>query len=471
MIIDDLPIVWSESNKSSIIKVMGIGGGGVNAVTYMHEKGIHNVNFVVCNTDPQSLDTSSVPVKIQMGDLGAGGDPVEGRRAAMDSLDKISEELRNGTRMVFLTTGMGGGTGTGATPVIARVAKELGLLTVAIVTVPFNFEGPDKRKKALDGISELKEHVDALLIINNDKLFDLYTDLDIDEAFSKANDVLTTAAKGIAELITRTGKINIDFKDVYNIMSGGGITVMGSATASGENRAREAVEAAINSPLLNNNDITGARRVLLNITSGIGEYKTKIREVDEITSIVNRSTNKDATMKWGVGHDEALGDQICVTVVATDFPDPSFLDPTWEIGNEHIPPPKIELATSSDNPDTNETTYGKQRVVMQGNYLVREKQSQVQTEMHWKHSETDTAIAEPSYQSMESLRTVPDILVEGADIDELENIPAYKRKQLKKKDSVQSAIEKEMSKYTISTDKDYTFRLRDNNSYVDDVAD
>jgi len=467
MNIDDLPIVWSESNKSSIIKVMGIGGGGVNAVSYMHEKGIHNVNFVVCNTDPQSLATSSVPVKIQMGDLGAGGDPVEGRKAAMDSLDRISEELKNGTRMVFLTTGMGGGTGTGATPVIARVAKELGLLTVAIVTVPFNFEGPDKRKKALDGINELKEHVDALLIINNDKLFDLDGDLDFDEAFSKADDVLTTAAKGIAELITRTGKINIDFKDVYNIMSGGGITVMGSATASGSSRAREAVEAAITSPLLNNNDITGARRVLLNITSGIGEYKTKIKEVEEITSFVNLST-KGATMKWGVGHDEALGDQISVTVVATDFPDTSYLDPSWEFGKEHEPPAIVNLVTNDNKSSKNDVFSGPERVVMQGNYLVRDQQSQIQTEMHWKETETDTAIAP---DPVESVRAVPAILVEGADIDELENIPAYKRKQLKKKDNIQSAIEKEVSKYTLSYDKENTIRLRDNNSYLSDLAD
>jgi cell division protein FtsZ len=212
MNIDELPIQWQE-NKSSIIKVVGVGGGGGNAVTHMYRQGIHNVNFVICNTDAQALDASPVPVKIRIGDLGAGGDPELGRIAAMEALDKIREVLDTGTKMVFLTAGMGGGTGTGATPVIARVAKDLGILTVAIVTMPFAFEGPQRIAQAKEGINELKDFVDSLLIINNEKLREMYGDLTVIDAFEKADNVLTMAARGIAELITLPGIINVDFKD------------------------------------------------------------------------------------------------------------------------------------------------------------------------------------------------------------------------------------------------------------------
>ena len=471
MNIDDLPIQWQE-NKSSIIKVMGVGGGGGNAVTYMYQQGIHNVNFVICNTDPQALGASCVPVKIQMGDLGAGGIPEEGRKAALESLDKIREVLDTGTRMVFLTAGMGGGTGTGATPVIARLAKELGILTVAIVTIPFDFEGPISRKKALDGINALKEHVDSLLMINNDKLFEMYGDMTVTDCFSKVDNVLTMAAKGIAEMITLPGKINVDFKDVNNTMVGGGITVMGSATASGENRAREAVEKALNSPLLNNNDITGARRILLNIISGTDENELTGNEVREITGFVTRSA-KNASMKWGVGNDASLGNAVCVTIVATDFFNSGFVDPVLE-------PPKpepVKVVAGVNEPIEgkyvlNTKSYSKPQSVSQGNYYVRELTPAKPKETNWFQSsiefETDTLI---ETAEREPTRAIPYVVDENINIDELDNVPAIIRNKVKVENRL-SGTEKEVSKYTLSTDKkENTVRLRDNNSYIHDVVD
>ena len=476
MNIDNLPIEWSEDSISSIIKVIGVGGGGGNAVNHMYKQGIHNVNFVICNTDSQDLDKSPVPVKIKMGELGVGGNPVEGRKAAIDHMDRIREVLENSTKMVFLTAGMGGGTGTGATPVIARVAKELGILTVAIVTIPFDFEGPLRRKQALEGINALKEFVDSLLVINNDKLFEMYSDLKFDETFAKADNVLTMAAKGIAELITLPGKINVDFKDVNATMSGGGITVMGSATASGTNRAREAVEAALNSPLLNNNDITGARRILLNITSGTGENRIGTKEVHEITSFVRQSA-KNAAMIFGVGNDEKLESAICVTIVATDFQSNEYVDPILEI-NQRPKPVKQTVILPGDNnaPDDGASFsaenihLGADRSYKKGNFIVREKNVSAKTETKWDFNDTDTDTAVAPRSTYETKRVVPCIVDENANINELEDIPAFERQ--KKKIDSHRAVERELSKYTLSPDRENnTVRLRDNNSYLHDVSD
>ena len=470
MDIDNLPIEWSE-NRSSIIKVIGVGGGGGNAVTHMYEQGIHNVNFVICNTDAQALENSTVPIKIQLGKsktegLGAGNKPEVGRDAAIDSLDEIRDILGTETKMVFVTAGMGGGTGTGATPVIARLAKELGILTVAIVTIPFGFEGTQRHRQAIDGINELKEHVDSLLVVNNEKLREMFGDLKLSNAFSKADNVLTTAAKGIAELITLPGMVNVDFNDVSTSMVGGGITVMGSASASGANRAHEAVEAALNSPLLNNNDITGARRILLNITSGTGEHEVTMDEVTEITGYVTRSA-KNASMIWGAGNDESLGDAVCVTVVATDFPDKSFVDPILDVGN--APAPKREEVKYRDeydrvtyNPSGNSQPSGAVK------YEIREKQVSTQTETKW---DTYASVETETMERERPVRPVPYIFAEGANIDEIESIPAYKRKKVKI-DNQLSGSENEVSKYTLSSDRETnTVRLRDNNSYLYDVVD
>ena len=471
MNIDDLPIEWPE-NRSSIIKVVGVGGGGGNAVNYMYKQGIHNVNFVICNTDEQALAKSPVPVKIQLGKcktegLGAGNKPEVGREAAMDSLDEIREVLDTGTKMVFVTAGMGGGTGTGAAPVIARIAKELGILTVAIVTIPFKFEGEQRHRQAIEGINELKEHVDSLLVINNEKLREMYGDLKIREAFSKADNVLTMAAKGIAELITLPGDVNVDFADVSTIMTGGGITVMGSATVSGENRARKAVDAALNSPLLNNNDITGARRILLNITSGTGDNEVTMDELMEITDFVTCSA-KNASMIWGTGNDDSLGDAVCVTIVATDFPNSCFVDPELEIISRPQPertelklkaedePEKITPKTSDNTQQVGSTTYE-----------VRERQTSAQTRINWNMADT---VVDTATETVERTRTIPSIIDENANIDELENTPAYVRKKIKI-DNQYSGTESELSKYTLSTDKENNVRLRDNNSYLYDVVD
>jgi len=466
---DFLNIAWQE-NKSSIIKVMGVGGGGGNAVTYMYQQGIHNVNFVICNTDAQALAKSTVPVKIRLGksSLGAGNKPDVGRDAALDSLDEIREVLDTGTKMVFVTAGMGGGTGTGAAPVIARIAKELNILTVAIVTIPFNFEGPLRRKQAIEGIEELKSHVDSLLVINNEKLREMYGDLTITNAFSKADNVLTMAAKGIAELITLPGRVNVDFADVSKIMTGGGITVMGSATASGENRAREAVEAALNSPLLNNNDITGARRILLNINSGTGANEVTMDELTVITDFVTRSSKNDE-MIWGAGNDEALGNAVCVTIVATDFQSKCFVDPTLEITNQpKTDRAEVQLKNENVQEKITFNIHDKSSANMQFGgamkYEIRDKPVSTQTEMRWDMCETATAVVD------EPIRAIPLVVDENASIDELENIPAYIRKK-KILDNQLLGTEKEMSKYTLGSDKENTVRLRDNNSYLFDRAD
>ena len=311
--------MFSENN--SIIKVLGVGGGGCNAVNYMYEQGIPGVNFGVCNTDKQDLLKSPVPTKIQLGTnllegLGAGADPEEGRRAALESEEEIRMYLSNNTKMVFVTAGMGGGTGTGGAPIVAKIAKELGILTVGIVTIPFSNEGKPKRDKAERGIQNMKENVDALIVVSNNKLYDIFPDLDIDEAFSKADDILTTAAKGITEIITKPGKINVDFNDVKRVMSNSGVAIIGIGKGSGDNRANQAIDEAMNSPLLEDADIFGAKGVVLYITYGNG---IKMRELDMITDAIQAQTQTDCEIIWGVCKDDSLGDDIGITLVATGF--------------------------------------------------------------------------------------------------------------------------------------------------------
>jgi len=308
--------------QTSIIKVIGVGGGGSNAVNHMYRLGINGVNFIVCNTDKQALDISPVPHKITLGEAltegrGAGSIPEVGKQAAMESMDEIKELLGNNTKMVFITAGMGGGTGTGAAPVIARAAKELGILTVGIVTVPFSFEGKKRRQQAEDGLAEMKANVDTLLVICNDKLREMFGNLKMREAFSHADNVLSIAAKSIAEIISLTQQINVDFADVRTVMRDSGVAIMGSASASGEGRALKAVQEALNSPLLNDNNITGARYVLLNITSGSDEIT--MDELGEITDYIQDEAGQTAELIKGYGVDETLGDKVNVTVIATGF--------------------------------------------------------------------------------------------------------------------------------------------------------
>ncbi len=313
----DLP-----ANTSSMIKVIGVGGGGSNAVNYMYEQGIEGVDFIVCNTDAQSLDKSPVPIKVQLGNTltegrGAGAIPEVGRNAAIESLGEINEILSTNTNMVFITAGMGGGTGTGAAPVIARAAKELGILTVGIVTIPFMFEGRKRSQQADFGLKEMRDSVDTLLVIRNDKLRELFGNLTLKQAFGHADEVLCTAAKGIAEVITLVGTVNVDMNDVKTVMKDSGVAIMGSGRSSGEGRAKRAVLTALESPLLNDNDITGANFILLNITYGNDEVL--MDEISEITDYIQEQAGMGAEVIWGYGQDLSLGDDVCVTVIATGF--------------------------------------------------------------------------------------------------------------------------------------------------------
>lgn len=314
----DLP-----SHHRSIIKVIGVGGGGSNAVNYMHSLGIKDVEFIVCNTDIQSLHSSSVKNKLQIGinlteGLGAGADPEKGKNAARESSHEIREILKNDTKMLFITAGMGGGTGTGAAPIIAKLAKELDILTIGIVTIPFLFEGKEKMDVANEGIKFLKEDCDSVIVIMNEKLSEIYGNLTQRDAFSKADDVLCTAARSIAEIITSTGNINVDFEDVNTVMRNAGAAVIGSATASGENRANRAAEMAINSPLLNNHEIYGAKKILLNIVSGEDD-EINMNELKNITEYIENSVGNDSKIIFGTSIDQSLGDKIKVTVIASGF--------------------------------------------------------------------------------------------------------------------------------------------------------
>lgn len=307
----------------TIIKVIGVGGGGGNAVEYMYEKGICDVDFVICNTDYQALRNSPIPCKIQLGKEltaghGAGNNPAMGEKSAQESLADIEAILKKDTRMAFITAAMGGGTGTGAAPVIAKLSKDMGILTVGIVSVPARFEGPKRLDQARDGLRRLKDHVDCLIVIDNEKIKSIYGSQTISQAFAKANDVLNIAAKGIAEIITLPGYINVDFADVRTVMTDSGVAIMGAAQASGEDRAIRAITEALESPLLNNNDILGAKDILLNITSGTDEIT--MDEMSQITSHIIRKVGNNAAVIWGVGTDLDLGDAVSVTIIATGFP-------------------------------------------------------------------------------------------------------------------------------------------------------
>lgn len=308
--------------KPAIIKVIGVGGGGSNAVNHMFLQGIKGVDFLVCNTDQQALDVSPVADKLQLGGtltdgMGAGSVPDVGRNAAIESVDDILKVFAPETRMIFITAGMGGGTGTGAAPIIAEAARELGILTVGIVTLPFVFEGRKRKKQAEKGIEELRKAVDTLLIINNDRLREMYGNLKMSEVFAKADNVLTIAAKGIAEIITRTGHVNVDFQDVSTVMRNSGVAVMGASIASGDNRATKAIENALSSPLLNDNDIKGARFILLNME--FGDDEITMDEISDITDYVQEEAGSTADIIWGYGRNDEMKDGLSVTLIATGF--------------------------------------------------------------------------------------------------------------------------------------------------------
>lgn len=349
MIHFDLP-----KEQSSIIKVIGVGGGGSNAVNHMFSQNIEGVNFIICNTDAQAIAQSKVPNKIQLGPhltqgLGAGANPEIGRQATEESLEEIKRILEVNTKMAFITAGMGGGTGTGGAPILAKVCKDLGILTVGIVTTPFGYEGKRRFSQAEDGIDELKKNVDTLLVISNDKLRHQFGNLKMKEAFAKADNVLATAAKCITDVINSTGQINVDFADVCTVMRNGGVAILGSATATGENRAFEAIENALNSPLLNDNDIRGARWILININSAEGEHEFTMDEVDVIQNYLLSQAGEDTDVILGMGYDNTLGDSIGVTLIATGFehkdPFQKMEDEKTKAGEEKI---VVELKVDTD---------------------------------------------------------------------------------------------------------------------------
>lgn len=318
----DLLSIETSPKKDAIIKVIGVGGGGSNAVNYMYTMGINDVDFVVCNTDVQALRDSPVSTRIQIGKeltsgLGAGSIPQRGRDSAIENIDSIEAILRNNTKMAFITAGMGGGTGTGAAPIIAKKARELGILTVGIVTIPFYFEGRKRLERAIEGIREISSNVDAILIINNQRLREMYGDLKLSEAFAKADDVLAIAARSIAEIITSVNNINIDFRDVMSVTKNAGVAVMGAGDAAGKGRGVMALEKALTSPLLNSSNIYGAENILLNVVSGDGKFTA--REMGEVTRAIEDKVGDRAEVIWGYGTDSNLGDKVRITIIATGF--------------------------------------------------------------------------------------------------------------------------------------------------------
>ena len=533
--------------KSSIIKVIGVGGGGGNAVNHMYRQGITGVDFIICNTDAQALELSPIPNKVQLGaslteGMGAGSIPEVGKNSAIENIDDVKEMLGSNTRMLFITAGMGGGTGTGASPIIARAAKELDILTVAIITTPFSFEGKRRRMQAEDGLEELKKYVDSYLVISNDRLREIFGNLTLGSAFGQADDILTTAAKGIAEIITVPGYINVDFKDVRTVMKDSGVAIMGSCAAEGENRALKAVEGALRSPLLKDNEIEGARYILLNISSG--EKEVTMDEVSVITDFIQEQAGLSADLIWGNNSDLALGENISVTIIATGFQtqeeraftkqsvpkkqlltsDHPLIRPVNEFSVKtpeqayiapeiNVPTLKVEesktsqadlfgdiFATHEQEDDNFNSESVKFQLVEEEIELEENNIEEVEGfEFNLKISEsefsmpmsleevveevvlesttiddlkTDESIEEQLRKSKERILRLKDLsmkLRSTSGLQELENEPAYKRKQMQLKD-VPHSSESQVSRFTLSSEDGLT-EIRPNNSFLHDNVD
>ena len=478
---DDLIHFDLQKNHSSIIKVIGVGGGGSNAVNHMYRQGIKDVDFIVCNTDAQALATSPVPIKIQLGNSltegrGAGNKPDIGRQSAIENIQDVIDVLSHNTKMVFITAGMGGGTGTGAAPVIAKAAREMGILTVAIVTVPFKFEGQTRINQAIEGINEIRAHADSLLVIHNEKLREMFGDQKISEAFSRADNVLTTAAKGIAEIITVHGYINVDFADVQTVMSNSGVAIMGSAVAEGENRALEAIQQALNSPLLNNNDIRGAKNILLNVTSG--EDEVSMDEVGIITDFVTSAVAKDSLMIWGTGNDPSLGKKICVTIIATGF-EPNSIPELYgrkrNIVNVTLPEDKPHPVSSNNmfeikSRDINER-------VQQKTLEFPSFSNAALSDQNFNYEGIEVKVNKSrSSERLSELKKYQPKNSEGLNlgdaslVDDLENQPAYMRKNVNLSD-VKMAENNEISKFTLVDDDERKIMLKSENPYLNNNVD
>jgi len=531
--------------KSSIIKVIGVGGGGGNAVNHMYRSGITGVDFIICNTDAQALELSPIPNKVQLGaslteGMGAGSIPEVGKNSAIENIDDIKQMLGINTKMLFITAGMGGGTGTGASPIIAKAAREMDILTVGIITTPFSFEGKRRKMQADAGLEELKKYVDSFLVISNDRLRQIFGNLTMSSAFAQADDILTTAAKGIAEIITLPGYINVDFKDVRTVMKDSGVSIMGSSTAEGENRALKAVEGALSSPLLKDNEIEGARYILLNISSGLKEVT--MDEVSIITDYIQEEAGLAADLIWGNCVDDNLGEQLSVTIIATGFQTKderekensnkkiiSMLEPEAKPlvkpVNEFINPVKVAGASTAepymkqkDEPkqtglfDMFARSEEKEEVVLR--YNLEEESSEEESEpdnagFTFKMSEpesytapvnreerrmpeppapapapepepvvgaddhkTNESIEEQLKKSRERIMRLKDLSMKlrSGNIQELENVPAYKRKEIALQETPQSD-ESQISRFSLMPDSEGNTEIRKNNSFLHDNAD
>jgi cell division protein FtsZ len=433
-----------STNAETIIKVIGVGGGGGNAVNYMFNQGIKDVTFAVCNTDYQDLRRSPIPIKIQLGDkgLGAGNVPEVAREAALETIDKLEELLDDSTKMVFITAGMGGGTGTGAAPVIAEIAKNKSILTVGIVTIPFEFEGEKKIQKALNGVREMSKHVDALLVINNERLIDIFPDFKMSTAFAKADNILTDAAKGIAEIITIPGYINVDFADVQTILKEGGFAIMNTGFASGEKRVSKAIHDALNSPLLNNNDIKGAKRILLHVYTS-KEHELDMTETIEIKHFLNNIA-KDAEVIWGATYDEKLEESIKITIIATGF------------GMEKLNVPKIEekhtVSLDYDNISGESPVGGS---------------TPTQSPIAGITLTKDDFYSKPTPQPVTTQTIGLDDWDDDVSVQEFESIPAFKRNNLTQQTQPSSA--EHSSLFIEKTDDDVVFTQK--NKFLHDNVD
>ncbi len=525
--------------KSSIIKVIGVGGGGGNAVNHMYRQGITGVDFIICNTDAQALELSPIPNKVQLGaslteGMGAGSIPEVGKNSAIENIEEIKQMLGTNTKMLFITAGMGGGTGTGASPIIAKAAKELDILTVGIITTPFSFEGKRRKIQAEEGLNEFKKYVDSFLVISNDRLREIFGNLTLSAAFAQADNILTTAAKGIAEIITIPGYINVDFKDVKTVMNESGVAIMGSYSAEGENRALRAVEGALASPLLKDNEIEGARYILLNISSGSKEVS--MDEVSIITDYIQSEAGLAADLIWGNCIDDSLGDKLSVTIIATGF------QTMEERAVEKSQQRKISLLTPDNQPmvrpvyNTLVEQQPEERQEMSGpvlksrdiqpdlfasvfepaqesgiKHLLTETEPQAEAEPESVHEaelkitetqfffpepaqpeaaplpepepvipqafnpdedKTDQSVEEQLRKSRERILRLKDLSIKlrtSNGLQELENEPAYKRKQLSLQD-VPHSSESQVSRFTLSTDEGRT-EIRPNNSFLHDNVD
>jgi cell division protein FtsZ len=473
-----------QKNEGSIIKVIGVGGGGSNAVTHMFKQGIVGVDFAISNTDSQAMELSPVSTKIQLGPSltegrGAGSKPTIGRQACLESIDSIQQFFSEQTKMVFITAGMGGGTGTGAAPIIAKAAQEMDILTVAIVTLPFSFEGRRRIQQAMDGLQELKKNVDTLIVISNDKLREIHGGFTLSEAFAQADNILTTAAKGIAEIITVPGYVNVDFEDVNTVMRGSGVAIMGTAMAEGDDRAKRAVDEALSSPLLEDNDIQGAQHILLNIASGSKEVT--MEEIFQITEFVQEEAGFGTDLIWGNCYDESLGNKIAVTVIATGFERDHQQDHKnsgqkvrISLDDELPDPRRSGIFDSGYNEGEKANTVEFDDV---RSHIEKYQQSQRNPDEPYvrENPQTPRDSEEARRRRMDAdanrrrrLNELKPKLNNPQTISELENQPAYLRRKVQLDDPPHSSDES-MSKWTISDEEEP--ELRSNNSFLHDNVD